>query len=286
MMRRRSLPGAPLRCRAVSTPTYDQLCGERINADDPGSEADPYSVDHPRKHRIRGDVLGADTACGPPPGPGAHSAKDWSWCATDDPDRPGKHRIRDDASGADTACGPPPGPGAHSAKDWSWCATDDPDRPGKHRIRDDAPGADTACGPGPGADFAEGWSWFGAGEPSRAGPANATRPPHSLAGTPDHGHPPAADQQSTAGQREASEQPPHALLPPLDYPCCTQEPGAVSTSRDKAGPLETLTVSELREPHDNHDSSHWILRRVRSSRAAVTWVGLDDQVDDHTTLAQ
>ena len=39
-----ALNGTPLRCRTVSqTPTYDQLRGERINADVPAGEADPVS---------------------------------------------------------------------------------------------------------------------------------------------------------------------------------------------------------------------------------------------------
>jgi hypothetical protein len=49
-----ALAGPPLRLRTVShTPTYDQLRGERINADVPAGEAEPQPVDRPGRHRLR-----------------------------------------------------------------------------------------------------------------------------------------------------------------------------------------------------------------------------------------
>jgi hypothetical protein len=51
----------PLRCRAVSpTPIYDQLRGERINADVPATGTEPQQVGHLGKHRQSTD--GSDPA--------------------------------------------------------------------------------------------------------------------------------------------------------------------------------------------------------------------------------
>ena len=74
------------------------------------------------------------------------------------------------------------------------------------------------CGPplGPGIDLAEGWSWFRAGKPGRAGPANAPRSAHCLAGTHCGGRTPAVDQREGSDQRGASEHTPQALLSPPD----------------------------------------------------------------------
>lgn len=82
--------GAALGCRGVShTPTYDQLRGERINADVPASEADPHQVDPPGKHRL-GDDAPAVVVGGFSPGPGADRTQGWSWFAMVDSDHPGK----------------------------------------------------------------------------------------------------------------------------------------------------------------------------------------------------
>jgi hypothetical protein len=79
-----ALAGAALRCLTVSqTPTYDQLRGERINADVPASEADPQ-VDHPGKHRLREDAPTV-VVDGSPPGPVADLVEDWSWFGTREP---------------------------------------------------------------------------------------------------------------------------------------------------------------------------------------------------------
>lgn len=95
-MWRPSSLGPPLRCRAVSqTPAYDQLRGERINADAPASDADPQ-IDHPGKHRLRDDPPGAGAVFSPLTGPGADLGRGWSGFWAGDSERPGKHRIRDD----------------------------------------------------------------------------------------------------------------------------------------------------------------------------------------------
>lgn len=92
--------GPALRCRTVSlTPTYDQLRGERINADVPASETDPQPVDRPGRHRIPDGTLAAPAPSGPSP-EGGESAKDWSGFAKGDSDPSGKHKLRDEAPAA------------------------------------------------------------------------------------------------------------------------------------------------------------------------------------------
>lgn len=101
----------PLRCRTVTqTPTYDQLRGERINADVPASETDPQPVDRPGRHRIPDDTLAAPALSEPSPERG-ESAEDWSGFAPDDSDPSGKHQLRDEA---------PAGPRADPAESTSW----------------------------------------------------------------------------------------------------------------------------------------------------------------------
>jgi hypothetical protein len=56
--------------RTVSqTPTYDQLRGERINADVPASEANPQLTDRPGRHRVREDTPTDSAVPGPSLGP-------------------------------------------------------------------------------------------------------------------------------------------------------------------------------------------------------------------------
>ncbi len=82
---------AVLGCRGVShTPTYDQLRGERINADVPASEADPHQVDPPGKHRLRDDAPAAAAVGGSSRGPGTDLAQDRSWFGTPEPVRAGR----------------------------------------------------------------------------------------------------------------------------------------------------------------------------------------------------
>ncbi|MGH3782902.1 MAG: hypothetical protein ACRDRO_20345 [Pseudonocardiaceae bacterium] len=52
------------------TPIYEQLRGERINADVPATGADPQRVDHPGKHHLPA-VAPVPAAVFQPPGPGA-----------------------------------------------------------------------------------------------------------------------------------------------------------------------------------------------------------------------
>jgi hypothetical protein len=62
---------APLRCRRMGeTPIYDQVRGERINADVPASGVDPQPASYHGKHRLLADTLVPVTVFGPP-GPGA-----------------------------------------------------------------------------------------------------------------------------------------------------------------------------------------------------------------------
>lgn len=178
--------GAPLWCRAMSqTPTYDQVRGERINADIPASEADPHEVDHSGKHRLLADVPLA-AVCGSSPGPGTDLAEGRPGFATGDSDCAGRHCLRADVPLAAAVCGPSPGLGA---------------------------------------DHVEGWSWFETGGRGRAAPATATRPIRFLAGTSGGGHTPAANQQAATDQRETSEQIPQALLPPPAHARDRRQPG-------------------------------------------------------------
>ncbi|MGH3631215.1 MAG: hypothetical protein ACRDRL_27700 [Sciscionella sp.] len=132
------------------TPTYDQLRGERINAEVPASDADvPAREADPRVHL-------------------------------------GKHHLREDGSTAAAVSSSSPGSGVDLAGDWAGSGTGDSEDPGKHWLRDDAPGAAGVCGPAPGlgADLAENWSWFGTGELDSVDPANAARGVHCSAGSP------------------------------------------------------------------------------------------------------
>jgi hypothetical protein len=193
---------------------YDQLRGERINADVPVSEVDPDSLDRPGRHRLRDDTPAAAAVCGPPPGPRGERAKDWSEFGTGGIDRPSKHRLPDHAAAAAAVCGPSLGPGT---------------------------------------DRAEGWPWLGTGEPGRADLANATQAASCLAGRHCRGHTPAVDQRPGSDHREVLEPALRALLPPPVHARDSQQPGAVGADRyATAGPGESVTASEPAEP--DHDS--------------------------------
>jgi hypothetical protein len=62
--------GEHLRCRPMGeTPIYDQVRGERINADVPASGADPHRAEDHGKHRLPPDTPIPAAVFGPP-GPG------------------------------------------------------------------------------------------------------------------------------------------------------------------------------------------------------------------------
>ena len=85
--------------RAVSqTPTYDQLRGERINADVPPSEVDPPRLDQPGKHHPV-DAPGL-LAHGPSREVEANPATAWSWFESIEAGPSGKHHLWGEASGA------------------------------------------------------------------------------------------------------------------------------------------------------------------------------------------
>ncbi|MDQ2790945.1 MAG: hypothetical protein M3Y73_15015 [Actinomycetota bacterium] len=66
------------------TPIYDQIRGERINADLPAAGSEPPPVDPPDQPRF--PVGGAGPAVfARPPETGADRAADWSWFAAADP---------------------------------------------------------------------------------------------------------------------------------------------------------------------------------------------------------
>jgi hypothetical protein len=78
--------GEPLRCRPMGeTPIYDQVRGERINADVPVSGVDPQWAAYHGKHRLRPDTPVPPAVFGPP-GPGAdlvpdHHRRSWTYPA-------------------------------------------------------------------------------------------------------------------------------------------------------------------------------------------------------------
>jgi hypothetical protein len=62
------------------TPIYDQLRGERINAEVPATGADPHRLDHPDGHRLATTVLTAPAvAFSRSPLAGTDRATSWSW---------------------------------------------------------------------------------------------------------------------------------------------------------------------------------------------------------------
>lgn len=99
---------------------YDQVRGERINADVPVSEADPHEVEYFGKHRLGADATIAAAVCGSSPGPGADLVEDLSGFATGDSECVGRHRA--DAPVA-AVCGSSSGPGADLVEGWSWFET-------------------------------------------------------------------------------------------------------------------------------------------------------------------
>jgi len=113
--------------------------------------------------------------------------------------------------------------------------------PSKHCFRDNTP--TVVCGPplGPGVDLTEGSSWFSAGKPGHAGPANAPRSAHCLAGTHCGGRTPAVDQREGSDNGEHRSMHRRLCFRQQTHVRNTQQAGALSASGDKADPLETLS---------------------------------------------
>jgi len=106
--RRRAAPTV----RAVSqTPTYDQLRGERINAEVPPSEDKPPRDDQPGKHRPADDALPAPAPCQSPE-PASDLTAAWSWFDPIDADLLGRHHLWGDMPKAAELRGQPPSPPA------------------------------------------------------------------------------------------------------------------------------------------------------------------------------
>jgi hypothetical protein len=75
-------PGRPTPTVSPVTPTpiYDQLRGERINAEVPATRADPHRLDHPDGHRLAPTVPTAPAvAFSRSPLAGTDRATSWSW---------------------------------------------------------------------------------------------------------------------------------------------------------------------------------------------------------------
>lgn len=92
----------PTVSRVSQTPTYDQLRGERINADVPASEDNSARVDQCGKHRLLDDAMARRQA----PEPEADPTADWSWFESADSDAGGKHHRAVDAQATGQGLGP------------------------------------------------------------------------------------------------------------------------------------------------------------------------------------
>ncbi|MGB9278661.1 MAG: hypothetical protein WCB57_01035 [Pseudonocardiaceae bacterium] len=116
-----------------TTPLYDQLRGERINADVPSSAAQPHQLDDRGKHRLADGDFGSVTGCTRPPRTAAHRANADVAPHGADPhqrDNPTKHHLPDAQPGLAAAFTRPPAAAADQVASWSWFATAEPtDRP-------------------------------------------------------------------------------------------------------------------------------------------------------------
>lgn len=113
--------------RVSQTPTYDQLRGERINADVPASEvdgrasgADPDSRAHSGKHRLRDDGPGAAAVCSAPQNGELTSLRTGLGSGRVTSSAPANTVWPSTSPARVGGCGPLPGPGADLAKVWSW----------------------------------------------------------------------------------------------------------------------------------------------------------------------
>ncbi len=186
--------------RMSQTPTYDQLRGERINADVPASEVNEQQVDHLGRHRLADDAVGAAVG-GQPPGSGADLA-DWSGFGTGNSGHPGKHRLHDDAPGAPAICGRSPGPPAELVGGWSWFTPAGPGRAGLANAT--GPVAPTAGTDLPGQTYvADQQAYFGQRAASKQVPPAGLPPPARAGDTHQH--------MAVDASRDARAGPPEAV---------------------------------------------------------------------------
>jgi hypothetical protein len=89
-------PAPTVRC-VSQTPTYDQLRGERINAEIPASKDRSLPVDPPGKHQPLDSAAGA-LAHGQSPEAAAHLTPAWSWFESVHAGPAGKHHLWEEAS--------------------------------------------------------------------------------------------------------------------------------------------------------------------------------------------
>jgi len=119
-----------LRYRPVrTTPLYDQLRGERINADLPPSDAQPQQPKDRGKHRLADGGLGSVTERTRPPRTAAARANADVPPNNADPQQrshPAKHHFNDGEPGLAAAFTPQPTAAADRVASWPWFATAEP----------------------------------------------------------------------------------------------------------------------------------------------------------------
>jgi hypothetical protein len=125
-----AVSGPRLRCRPVrSTPLYDQLRGERINADVPPSAAQPHQLEDCGKHRLADGDLGSVTGCTRAPRTAADRVNADVAPRDAEPqqrDNPVKHHLPDGEPDLAAAFTRPPVAAADRVASWSWFATAEP----------------------------------------------------------------------------------------------------------------------------------------------------------------
>lgn len=125
----RPLRPAPTVSPVRTTPLYDQLRGERINADVPPSDTQPQQPQDRGKHRLADGELGSATECTRPPRTAADRANADVPPRNADPQQrshPAKHHFNDGEPGLAAAFTPPPTAAAERVARWSWFATAEP----------------------------------------------------------------------------------------------------------------------------------------------------------------
>lgn len=125
-----ALSGPRLRCRSVRpTPLYDQLRGERINADVPPSDVQPKQLEDRGKHRLADGDLGSVTGCTRAPRTAADRVNAAVAPRDAEPqqrDNPTKHHLPDGEPDLAAALTRPPAAAADRVASWSWFATAEP----------------------------------------------------------------------------------------------------------------------------------------------------------------